>query len=77
MVGFVEMNVPCCDFTHTDYNRSVKGAGALCEGATGRWCVVMYAGPDYLKKIDAKVLSYKEAVDTLVEMGVPLYLIDF
>lgn len=45
---YVEMQVPECDFTGTRYDGPVKGAGAVAQGASGRWCVVMYAGPEYL-----------------------------
>ena len=44
---YVEMQVPMCDFTGTRYDGEVKGAGAVAQGASGRWCVVMYAGPEF------------------------------
>lgn len=45
---FVRMIVPCCDFTEVAYRGGIVGAGVIARGATGRWCVVMYAGPEYI-----------------------------
>lgn len=58
---WVKMNVSECDFTDRKYKKPVEGAGALAQGATGRWCVVMWAGPEYLEKIGAKVITAEEA----------------
>ena len=58
---YVEMMITECDFTEKRYNGATMGAGVLAQGATGRWCVVMTVGPDYIKKHDVKVLSRKEA----------------
>ena len=38
-----------CDFYQKDYQGPVQGAWVLAQGATGRWCTVMYAGPEYLR----------------------------
>lgn len=59
---YVEMNVPMCDFDDIQFSRPVMGAGAIARGATGRYCVVMYAGPEYLKKNNLTVYKYDEAV---------------
>lgn len=66
---FVEMNVPMCDFTSRQYKEPVKGAGAVARGATGRYCVVMYAGPEYLKQNDIKSVSYEEAITEIHKRG--------
>ena len=62
MVGYVALEVMECDFTNRQYDTPVKGAGALNRGATGRWCVVMHAGPEYLAKHNIVPLIHEEAV---------------
>lgn len=37
-----------CDFNGTKYATPVMGAWVLAQGATGRWCTVMHAGPEFL-----------------------------
>lgn len=45
---WVEQLVKECDFTGKEYDTPQQGAGAICRGATGRYCVVMHAGPEYI-----------------------------
>ena len=59
---YVEMQVPMCDFTGTRYDGEVKGAGAVAQGASGRWCVVMYAGPEFLADKGVTPLAYEDAI---------------
>lgn len=66
---FVEMMVPCCDVTETSYRGTVMGAGALAQGATGRWCVVMYLGPEYIREHGIVPLSYEDAVALCMKRG--------
>jgi len=47
---YVKMKVPECDFTSKKYSSLVDGAGCIARGASGRWCVVMYAGPEFLSE---------------------------
>ncbi|MCP4342894.1 MAG: hypothetical protein GY799_29430 [Desulfobulbaceae bacterium] len=46
---YIEQMVTECDFTGREYHRPVAGAGGVARGATGRWCVVMHAGPEYIQ----------------------------
>lgn len=47
----VRMNVPCCDFIDERFPGGVEGVGHIAHlGATGRWCVVMYAGPEQVRR---------------------------
>ena len=46
----VRMTVPCCDFTDVRYPGGVEGGGYIARGATGRWCIVMFAGPEQVAK---------------------------
>jgi hypothetical protein len=60
----IKMTVPCCDFTDTRYPDGVEGGGYLARGATGRWCVVMYAGPEQVARHIAAggaIISAEEA----------------
>ena len=54
---FLEELVSSCDFTDRVYNPPVKGAWAIARGASGRWCCVMYAGPEWLAESNALVLN--------------------
>lgn len=42
----IRTKVTECDFTNTVYRRPVDGYAIVQRGATGRWCVVMHAGPE-------------------------------
>ena len=50
-----------CDFNNTKYDAPVEGAWALAQGASGRFCCVMYAGPEYLAENNITPLSREEA----------------
>lgn len=58
---FVKQMVHECDFTGRRYDTAVEGAGALAQGATGRMCVVLYAGPEYLAENQITLMSEDEA----------------
>ena len=45
---FIKAMVNECDFTGEKYSPVVEGAHVYARGASGRWCVVMYAGPKYM-----------------------------
>lgn len=58
---WVEQIVTECDFTGKQYDTPQQGAGGVARGATGRWCVVMHAGPEYIMDNKIVVKSYEEA----------------
>ena len=66
---FVESYVPECDFTKTVYLSDVKGAYAVARGATGRYCAVMYVGPEYIAEKGLTVISREEAFDLIEKEG--------
>ena len=66
---FVAQKVDECDFTGRKYYSAVDGAGAIARGATGRACVVMYAGPEYLAECGITPLSHEEAIKKAEEQG--------
>lgn len=58
-----------CDFTDTKYDVPMQGAHVIARGYSGRYCVVMYAGPEWLAKSGIVPLSYSEAVSTVLKNG--------
>jgi len=58
---YVEMMVNECDFTGKKYTKSVMGGGAVAKGATGRYCVVMYCGPEWLEENGITPMPIEEA----------------
>ena len=59
---YIKMKVRECDFTGKQYETAVDGIGCVARGATGRHCVVMYAGPEYVAKHGLVAMEYEEAV---------------
>ncbi len=66
---FVESFVPECDFTKVKYPSVVKGAYAVAQGATGRWCAVMYAGPEVIAEKGWEILTREEAYAKIEKEG--------
>jgi hypothetical protein len=66
---YVETYVPCCDLTKRKYDGAVKGAAAVAQGATGRWCEVIWVGPEYIAEKGLKVLSREEAYAIVEKEG--------
>ncbi len=61
-----------CDFKNIKYPVPVQGAAVLAQGATGRWCEVMYMGPEMLAQTLEKgneLLTYDQAVAKVAELG--------
>lgn len=58
---FIKQMIKECDFTGRVYDTYVEGAGALAQGATGRMCVVLYAGPEYLAENQITIMTMDEA----------------
>ncbi len=73
---YIELMVTECDITERQYNNPVKGAGIVARGATGRWCVVLWVGPEYLEEMDIKAIAPEEAREQLKKSH-PLDTIDF
>lgn len=73
---YVKRNVVECDFTDRTYDRGVPGCAAIARGATGRWCEVMWMGPEYMAENNVEAKEYDEAVAWLKE-NYPNDRIDF
>jgi hypothetical protein len=59
---YIKMKVNECDFTGIKYSSPVDGVGCVARGATGRHCVVMTAGPEYVAKCGLVAMNYDDAV---------------
>ena len=66
---FIEEMVYECDFTGRKYDMPVPGGGALSMGASGRVCVVMHAGPEFLAENGYTLMTYEEAYAWAKETG--------
>lgn len=59
--------VTTCDLNTIDYDEPVEGAHVIVRGATGRWCCVMWAGPEYLDENNIKTITRGEVEDFIIE----------
>lgn len=59
---YVEAFVPMCDVNNIKYPQAVKGAYVVARGATGRYCAVLYVGPEAIAEEGLVVKTYEEAV---------------
>ena len=66
---FIRRMVTHCDVTQTSYKTPVSGMAGIARGATGRWCEVMWFGPEYIKKHGLKATPYNEAVKYVESLG--------
>jgi len=66
---WVQETVYQCDFTDREYPRGALGAGAVARGNTGRHCVVMWAGPEYVAKNNITLMSKEEAREQIDNNG--------
>ena len=76
----VEGLVSECDFSGIKYQGNVWGAWVVAQGATGRWCTVMYVGPEYIRNnhLKTQVLTVEQAYRQIdLKGGYPDFGIDF
>ena len=66
---FVAGKVSACDFYDYRYSEPVDGVWMIARGATGRYCPVMCAGPEWLAKNPVELLSMEEAEKKVEELG--------
>jgi len=57
----IARKVTHCDFTERTYSQPVEGLAFIAQGATGRWCEVMWCGPEHAKEHGYVAISYEEA----------------
>lgn len=58
----VARQVSNCDITGITYPEPVDGAAVVAQGATGRWCEVLWIGPEQIKAEGHTLKTYEEAV---------------
>jgi hypothetical protein len=58
---YVQAMVTECDFSNKIYNVPVMGAMAVARGASGRYCPVMFVGPEVLDRNGVIPLTEEEA----------------
>ena len=58
-----------CDFTGKKYDPPVFGGHCVVAGATGRYCVVMFIGPEEIERANIKVLDFDETMDYREEIA--------
>ena len=66
---FMSHKVYECDFNSIKYPNGVDGAWCISQGATGRWCPVMYCGPEYIKDNDITLMSEEEVLAQIKKEG--------
>ena len=47
---YIKQMVQECDMDGIKFGAVVAGAAIVARGATGRWCVVLECGPEYLAR---------------------------
>lgn len=65
----IRRKVTHCDFTDRRYEQPVDGAACLAQGATGRWCEVLWIGPEHLAEAEVKTISREEAIQQIGSNG--------
>jgi hypothetical protein len=58
---YVQAMVRECDFSDRKYEVPVMGAMAVARGASGRYCPVMFVGPEILAEHGVTPLTEEEA----------------
>jgi hypothetical protein len=66
---YVQAMVRECDFSDRKYNSPVMGAMVVSRGATGRYCPVMFVGPEILAQHNCVPLTEQEAYSKIAMAG--------
>ena len=67
---FISAKISECDFNNITYPTPVTGAAALARGATGRWCEVLWFGPEWIAEHpEVELLSRDEASKRVEALG--------
>jgi hypothetical protein len=59
---YVKAMVSECDMDNTKYDKEVEGAHIVARSAVGRYCPVLYVGPEFLAENDITPLEYDVAI---------------
>lgn len=66
---YVAAMVSECDFSDRKYDAPVLGAMAVARGASGRYCPVMFVGPEILAEHNVTPLTEVEAYARIAAAG--------
>lgn len=66
---YMKAKVDDCDFTQKKYPIPTDGAWCISQGASGRWCWVMSAGPEYLEKHGITPKTEHEVMEHINKVG--------
>lgn len=66
---YVAAMVPECDFSDRKYDVPVLGAMVIARGASGRYCPVMFVGPEALATRGVTPLTEAEACAKIAAAG--------
>ena len=58
-----------CDLKGIKYDAPVQGAWVISQGATGRWCPVLYVGPEFLAGRKEQPITREEALARVEQEG--------
>jgi hypothetical protein len=73
---FMKAMVPMCDLTGAEYRAPVEGAWVISKGASGRFCCVLYVGPEWLRDNGHEAMT-REEVESIIAKDHPNAWIDF
>jgi hypothetical protein len=66
---YVQAMVRECDFSNRKYDSPVMGAMVVSRGASGRYCPVMFVGPEILAQHNCVPLTEQEAYSKIAMAG--------
>jgi len=68
----IHRQVKECDFTGAKYPDHVDGIAYIAQGNTGRWCEVLWGGPEEKARIESdgeEILTEEQARKIIIESG--------
>ena len=65
----IRTHITHCDITDRSYPNPVLGAAAIARGATGRWCEVLWFGPETVEQLGYITITREEAYAKFEALG--------
>lgn len=68
----IHRTVSSCDWNHISYFEPQEGVAYIARGASGRYCEVLWGGPEHKAELEArgaKILTEEEAYDEIRKLG--------
>ena len=66
---FIKAKVNYCDVTSKSYDKYVDGVAAVARGASGRWCEVLWFGPEWVAENTPIITSREKAIEKIEAEG--------